>query len=123
MIASTDDVARWVELYRTAWESNQPDDIRAVFTEDAVYRGTPHDADPWVGHPAIVAGWLENQDPPGSTSFEWHTVAIEGDVAVIQCVTGYPDGPKTGIYDNLWVVLLAPDGRAREFTDWFIERK
>ena len=29
-------VERWMIGYRTAWESNDPDDIRAIFTEDAV---------------------------------------------------------------------------------------
>lgn len=112
-------VAAWVDLYRAAWESNRPDDIRAVFTEDAVYRGSPR-AEPWVGHPAIVAGWLDAQDAPGTTTFEWHPVALEGDTAVIQCVSGYPDAGRT--YDNLWVIRLAADGRATEFTDWWITR-
>ncbi|MCU1439820.1 MAG: hypothetical protein JWP85_817 [Rhodoglobus sp.] len=119
----TDAVKSWVEGYRKAWESNDPDDIRAIFTEDAVYRGTPADPQPWVGHDAIVEGWLEHQDAPGSTTFEWHPVAAQDDVAVVQCVSGYPDGPKGGIYDNLWVIRFAPDGRATEFTDWFIARR
>lgn len=118
----TDAVSKWVEGYRTAWESNQADDIRAIFTEDAAYRGGPNE-EAWVGHAAIVSGWLEHQDPPGSTTFEWHPVAVEGDVAVVQCVTGYPEGPKGGTYDNLWVIRLAPDGRASEFTDWYIGRR
>ena len=117
----TDAVTTWVEGYRRAWESNQPDDIRAIFTEDASYYGGPHE-EPWVGHPAIVAGWLDHQDPPGSTTFEWHPVAVEGNVAVVQCVSGYGDGPKGGTYDNLWVIRLADDGRATEFTDWYIAR-
>jgi hypothetical protein len=25
-------------------------------------------------------------------------------------------------YDNLWVIRLEPDGRASEFTEWFMER-
>lgn len=114
-------VSAWVDLYRAAWESNRPDDIRAVFTEDAVYRGKPYGGE-WVGHPAIVAGWLDSQDAPGTTAFEWYPVALEGDVAVIQCVTVYPEGDKGGTYDNLWVVRLAEDGRASEYTDWYVAR-
>ncbi len=111
----------WVESYRRAWESNDIDDIRAVFTEDAVYRGTPSE-EPWVGIETIIENWHVHQDPPGSTTFQWEPVARDGDIAVVQCVTGYPSGPKAGTYDNLWVVRLAPDGRASEFTDWFIAR-
>lgn len=111
----------WVEAYRRAWESNDPSDIRALFTEDAIYRARPAFA-PWVGHEAIVAGWLEHQDAPGSTTFEAAVLAVDGETAVIRCVTGYPEGPKIGTYDNLWVLRLAGDGRAAEFTDWWIER-
>ncbi|MBX3098018.1 MAG: nuclear transport factor 2 family protein [Salinibacterium sp.] len=115
------DVATWVALYRKAWESNLPDDIRAPFTEDAVYRGHPSDAG-WAGHEAIVSGWLASQDAPGTTTFEWHPVAIDGDTAVVRCVTVYPEGAKGGTYDNLWVIRFAEDGRATEYTDWYIAR-
>jgi hypothetical protein len=114
----TDQVARWVQLYRTAWESNRPDDIRAAFTEDAVYLDGPSNPNPLVGHAAIVAGWLDAQDAPGTTTFEWEPLAQQGDLVVLRCVTGYPD--RT--YDNLWVVRLAPDGRACQYTDWYVRR-
>ena len=80
-------------------------------------------AAPWVGHEAIVAGWLEHADPPGTTSFTWHPVAVDGDVAVLRGVTVYPEGPKGGTYDNLWVLGFAPDGRATSFSDWWIPRR
>lgn len=114
-------IENWVAGYRRAWESNDIDDIRSIFTEDAIYRGTPA-GEPWVGIEEIIQGWLHHQDAPGSTTFEGKPVAIDGDVAVVQGVTVYPEGPKSGTYDNLWVVRLAPDGRAIEFTDWFIAR-
>lgn len=114
-------VRNWMDGYRCAWESNAPDDIRAIFTEDAVYRGRPGQP-AWTGHAEIVAGWLEHADEPGSTTFAWETLAREGDLAVVRCVTTYPRGPKQGTYDNMWVIEFAPDGRAREFTDWWIPR-
>ena len=116
-------VNAWVLGYRKAWESNDPIDIRGLFTEDAIYRGTPSQEPGWVGHEQIVAGWLANQDPPGSTSFDWHIVAVDGSIAVIQALTTYPAGPKRGTYDNLWIVRLAPDGRASDYTDWFVARE
>lgn len=114
-------VSHWVDLYLTAWKSNLGDDIRAAFTEDAVYLERPN-GEPATGHPAIVAQWLEGQDAPGTWTFEWQPLALEGDVAVIRCVTSYGEGGKAGIYDNLWVIRLADDGRASEFTDWWIAR-
>lgn len=114
-------VEDWTAAYRAAWESNEPDDIRALFTEGAVYRGRPA-SPPWTGHDAIVAGWLEHADEPGSTDFSWEVLAVDDDLGVVRGVSTYPSGPKSGVYDNLWVVRFAADGRAEEFTDWWIER-
>jgi len=45
----TDIVQRWLDGYLVARRTNDPDDIRALFTEDASYAGGPFDPDPWVG--------------------------------------------------------------------------
>jgi hypothetical protein len=108
----------WITAYRQAWESNEPADISALFTEDGVYRPAPAEH-PWVGHDAIVAGWLDARDEPGDTTFTWETVVDTPELGIAQGVSSYASG---SVYDNLWVVRFAPDGRARSFTDWWIER-
>lgn len=113
-------VAAWVEGYRKAWDSNAPDDIRAIFTADAVYSGRPHDERSWHGADAIVDGWIAHADGPGSYEFEWHEVAIDGNTAVVQAAVAYDSGTT---WDDLWVIVFAPDGRASEFTEWPIERE
>lgn len=113
--------ADWFRRYRVAWESDDVDDIRGLFTEDAVYRGFPDDPEPFVGLDAIVAGWLENRDEPGETDFKWELLAVDGEVAIARCVTTYHDDPPV-TYDNLFVIRLGADGRATEYTDWWIKR-
>ena len=110
-------VASWISGYIAAWDSNAPADIRALFTEDGGYRFHPWD-EPAVGHDAIIAAWLDAADEAGDHEFEWHIVAIDGPTAVVQARTTYSDGD---VYDNLWVLALAPDGRATAFTEWFME--
>lgn len=110
----------WMRRYVLAWTTNDPDDIRALFTADADYRDGPT-TPPWVGHEGIVAGWLGQRDEPGTWSFEHELVAIDGDVAVVRGLTRYPTATrKSRRYDNLMVVRFAGDGRARSFTDWFV---
>lgn len=124
MTAETDEteggdrVAAWMRGYRRAWESNDPAHIRALFTEDADYFEAPSEH-PWHGHDAIVAGWLTARDEPGDTEFVWEIVSETPDVAVVRAVSTYAAGP---VYDNLWVIRFAPDGRATSYTDWWIER-
>ena len=116
---STDALRTWVDGYRRAWESNDESDIRALFTPDAEYRYHPHD-EPIAGVEAIVADWLENRDEPGDTTFEVTAVNADGATGFVRAITDYVR--KGVVYDNLWVVELAPDGRARAFTEWYMKR-
>lgn len=105
--------------YLRAWTTNHPDDIRSLFTEDAEYRDGPS-TPPWIGHDGIVTGWLDQKDDPGTWSFDYELIALDGDVAVVRGRTTYPSATeKARQYDNLMVVELV-DGRARSFTDWWV---
>ncbi len=115
----TERIASWIEHYRWAWESNDPADIVALFTDDAEYRDGPS-TPPWVGHDEIVEKWLAARDEPGDTTFTWQVLVDTPELGVAQCVSEYPKLSK--IYDNLWVVRFAADGRASSFTDWFVLR-
>ncbi|WEK12331.1 MAG: nuclear transport factor 2 family protein [Candidatus Microbacterium phytovorans] len=110
----------WMDRYVHAWTTNDPDDVRALFTPDAEYRDGPS-TPPWVGQDAILAGWLGQQDEPGTWSFDYELTAVDRDVAVIRGRTTYTGSTdKSDLYDNLMVIRLDPDGRARSFTDWWI---
>ena len=51
-----DAFGRWLEAYFAAWVSNEPDDVAALFTEDATYAVGPF-ADVWEGRDEIVRRW------------------------------------------------------------------
>ncbi|MEV7607093.1 nuclear transport factor 2 family protein [Paenarthrobacter sp. NPDC089322] len=116
------DVNAWMDQYLRAWTSNEPDEIRALFTEDAVYNTRPNSDSPWRGHDEIVREWSgDSADQPEDWTFEWTLLGRDGDTAFIQGLTTYLNGEPT--YDNLWVIRFAEDGRARDFTEWFMARK
>jgi ketosteroid isomerase-like protein len=108
----------WTKAYVEAWESNDPEHIGALFTDDARYLTSP-DSEPRVGPAAIVAGWLDDLDEPGTWSFGWKILHEVGDFVVVQGRTEYPAERD---YLNLWIIRLAPDGRATEFTEWYMPR-
>jgi uncharacterized protein (TIGR02246 family) len=111
-------IEQWVIRYRTAWESNDPDDIRALFTPDAEYYTAPSE-EPWRGHEEIVAKWLEYADQPGETSYESQVIAIDGDLGIVRLTVDYREGRR---YNNLWFIELEADGRARHYTEWYMKR-
>jgi len=107
----------WIENYKKAWASNDPDDIRALFTLDGIYKGSPNDAEPARGQDEVAEWWVGNSDSPGDYTFEYWVVIENDEYAVVQNVTDYtPSGGKT--WDNLWVIRWGADGRAEEFTEW-----
>ena len=110
-------VTAWMDGYLTAWDSNAPDDIRALFTDDAQYLTAPFD-EPRVGVDAIVAGWVADQDQPGDHTFSWTLVAIDGDLAFVEGDTRYLEPGRR--YANLWVIRFAEGGRASSFTEWYM---
>ncbi len=99
------------------WNSNDPADIGALFTDDAEYYTAPF-REPWRGRKQIVDGWLGRKDEPGEATFEWRPLVVTDEVAIAQGTTTYPDER----FSNLWVIRLDPDGRRREFTGWWMEQ-
>lgn len=109
-------VTAWVDNYRKAWETNDPDHIRDLFADDAAYFTEPY-AMPWIGREAIVVGWLDRRDEAGTTAFTWHPLIVTGDLAIIEATTAYPDE----VFRNLWVLRLDDTGRARQLTEWWMK--
>ena len=110
--------ADWVAGYVAAWESNDPEQIGALFSDDAVYLTSP-DAEPRRGREQIVAGWLEDFDEPDTWAFDWRLVHEDEGFVVVQGRTEYRADKD---YLNLWIIRLDADGRATEFTEWYMPR-
>ena len=113
------DLDRWVDRYRKAWESNDPKDIAALWTEDAAWYRRPDEA-PVTGREGIVAAWLEVSDAPGETTFEYEVLGFGDGVGFVRGWTTYLTNPP-GEFSNLWVIRLERD-RAFEFTEWWMEK-
>jgi uncharacterized protein (TIGR02246 family) len=114
------DVSSWVDRYIRAWNSNDASDIGELFTDDAIYLTGPFDA-PWEGRRRIVDQWLEERDEPGTTSFSYEVIAVDGDLGVVQGRATYVEPPV--VYGNLWLIRLAADGRCSHFTEYWMKKK
>ncbi|PPF13230.1 MULTISPECIES: nuclear transport factor 2 family protein [unclassified Rathayibacter] len=110
------DIESWITGYEKAWATDDAADVAALFTEDAEYFTAPH-RDAITPRDAIVEWWLAEEEPADPT-FAWGLVALTEETAVVEGRTVYP-GDRT--YLNLWVIRFAPDGRARSFTEWYME--
>jgi ketosteroid isomerase-like protein len=109
-------VQAWIDAYLDAWRSNTPEQIAALFAEDATYAYNPWE-DPLRGRETIVADWLDEPDEPDSWEAEYRPMLVDNRRAIITGETRYADGK---IYSNLFVTDFDDDGRCRAFTEWYM---
>jgi ketosteroid isomerase-like protein len=119
-------VDRWLDAYVEAWRSYDREAIESLFSEDCKYSYRPH-GDAIEGREAIVRSWLEDdRDQPGTYEASYRAIAADGDTAVAVGTSTYtetPGGPPARVFDNCFVMRFDSEGRCREFTEWFMERR
>ena len=115
--------SEWLARYVAAWKSYDPEQIAALFAEDAEYRYRPSQPDPLRGRDAIVADWLSNRDEPGTYTAHYEPVAVDGDVVVATGTSSYlRAGGASEVYDNCFVMRFDGSGRCVSFTEWYMKR-
>lgn len=115
-------VKSWLDRYQEAWRTDKPERIRDLFTKDALYFTGPYDQ-PWRGVDQIVEEWIALGESRKEWIFRYGIVAVTEEVSVVQGWTTYRGGEQPDRqYSNIWLIWLTPDGRAREFREWWVER-
>jgi hypothetical protein len=121
-VTDVEQLGGWLRRYIDAWRSNDPDRIRPLFSEDAVYRWHPWEGGA-EGVDAIVAAWLEEPDDPAAWEMSCEPLAVNGDLGIGRCRTRYfatADEPER-IYHNIFLARLAADGRCSDFTEYYMK--
>jgi len=116
-------VQRWLDAYVEAWRGNERSAILDLFTDDATYSFGPY-REPVRGREAIADAWLDGPDAPDSWTAHHEPLAVDGHTAVAHGRSRYFEDDRSRLrteYDNIFVIRFGPDGRAREFAEWFME--
>jgi ketosteroid isomerase-like protein len=122
-------VQAWLDAYERAWETYDPEQIGALFSENAEYRWHPAD-EPVVGRDEIVRAWVapvgneSSRDAAGTYLGEYRPYAVDGHRAVaIGTSTYWTDASRAKldrIYYNSWLLEFDDDGRCRSFTEYYM---
>jgi ketosteroid isomerase-like protein len=110
----------WLDAYRVAWETRDPDAVVALYTEDATYQETPFD-EPMRGHDAIRDYWTkEVVEAQSDIRFSSRVLAVVGDTCLAHwhCTFRRRSG-KGAELDGVFLFDLAGDGRCRTFREWW----
>jgi uncharacterized protein (TIGR02246 family) len=112
----------WLAAYNDAWSSDDPEHVRLLFTDDALYYTAPY-SEPLRGVDQVAEYWLGEREWDIPWAIEYQVLAQEGDLFVVRAVTTYPQGTRGAegaeVFHNLWLVRLE-GGRAREFVEYFM---
>jgi len=122
-------VQAWLDAYERAWETYDPEQIAALFSENAEYRWHPAD-EPVVGRDEIVRAWVapegneSSRDAEGTYLGEYRPYAVDGHRAVaIGTSTYWTDSSRSKldrVYYNNWLLEFDDDGRCRSFTEYYM---
>src|SRR5262245_25021069 len=117
---------RWLDAYVQAWLTYDPEQIGALFSEDAVYHYDPFN-EPLQGRDAIVASWLaeDNRDVAGTYQGHYEPVVVAGESVVANGRSRYFEADGSTLkaeYDNLFLLRFAAGGRCVEYREWYMRR-
>ena len=122
-------VQAWLDAYARAWETYDPEQIAALFSEDAEYRWHPAD-EPVVGRDEIVRAWVapegneSSRDTAGTYLGEYQPYAVDGSRAVaVGASTYWKDASRSTvdrIYYNNWLLEFDAAGKCNLFTEYWM---
>lgn len=111
----------WLERYFSAWTSNDPNDVAALFAPDAVYSYGPF-RDEARGQQEIVRRWVSGGVQPGLRwSYEPLTVAGERGVANWR-ISFEAEAGRTEI-EGILVLDFDDLGRCISHREWYERRE
>jgi hypothetical protein len=110
-------VSRWLAGYEAAWREPGTENLGDLFSSGATYLKSPYET-PVTGLDAIKRMWDEERQGPDEVfTLATDILAVDGPTAVVRADVRYGDPPDQE-YRDLWVILLADDGRCTWFEEW-----
>jgi hypothetical protein len=114
------EVDEWLERYRSAWETADPDAAAALFTEDAVYRSSPF-REPHVGQEGIGEYWARATGSQSDVTVKIGLPITEGNRTAVEWWTTMRDGTTEITLPGILFLRFAPDGRCEELREaWMV---
>jgi uncharacterized protein (TIGR02246 family) len=110
----------WLTAYFDAWRSNDPRDVEALFTEDAVYYVSPF-KEPRRGRDAIVAAWVDDPSDQSEVQSRFEVLAVDGNVGIAHWWVSalYRVPPKRHETDGILLITFDEQGRCTDHREWF----
>jgi SnoaL-like domain len=113
--------ARWLDRYFGAWASNDPDEVAALFAEDAEYSYGPFRRSAH-GREEIVRAWVDGGAPPDLRTHH-EVLAFEDDHGVAHWTVSYRGELGPVETDGILVCTFDAEGRCTLHREWYDRRE
>lgn len=111
-------VDNWLEGYRVAWESRDPEAAAALFTEDASYREEPY-AEPFHGRDGVRDYWTRVTATQEDVEFRYGDAIVDGHRAAVEWwVTMRNGGAEVTLAGEFWLTF-DESGLCRELREYW----
>jgi uncharacterized protein (TIGR02246 family) len=119
-----DSFKTWLDAYRTAWETRDPQAVLALFSEQAVYVERPYQ-EPMRGREAIAEYWSHIPVTQDDVHVRLEPLAFSGDLGIAHWWASFlkiPSGKRVHL-DGVLAATFDADGRCRLFREWWHKRE
>jgi ketosteroid isomerase-like protein len=82
-LVDSEDLARWLAAYGSAWEGKDAALVATLFTEDATYQETPY-AEPFRGRAEISNYWASVTADQENIEFDFAVLSVGGNTGVAE---------------------------------------
>lgn len=113
------EVEEWLERYRTAWETADPDAAAALFTEDAVYRSSPF-REPHRGHDGVHEYWTGATGGRSDTAVRIGRPITAGNRTAVEFWATMRDDDGEITVSGILFLRFAPGGRCEELREAWV---
>jgi uncharacterized protein (TIGR02246 family) len=110
----------WLDAYKQAWETRDPEAAANLFSEDATYHETPFE-DPMRGRQGIRDYWSDVTRYQEGIEFSYEVLAITETGGIVHWRSGFTRLTTNSAVelDGIFLVKLDADGKCTEFREWW----
>lgn len=115
----------WLEAYKRAWETRDPQAVGELFSEDATYQETPFVA-PLRGRTAIRRYWSDVVErSQEQIRFGYEILSIAGNVGIAHWWASFArlaSGKKVAL-DGIFLLTFDAQDRCEALREWWVRKE
>lgn len=117
---SVSDVAAWLDGYKTAWETLDPEKAASLFTEDASYRDQPYEI-PHKGHAGIRDYWNNVTSDQKDVTFTYEVLAVTDNTGIAHWHSEFSSKSSDAeiTLDGIFVLEFHDSQLVRDLKEWW----